>query len=94
MTLSLSIEQEIVRLLRPLLPAKIILFGSYAKGIAKLEALRDLYLEHVYLPGLCFLKHEGDTLPLQYLQPYIDFAKMVSQTIGPELATQKNAEAL
>jgi predicted nucleotidyltransferase len=42
MTLPLAVEQEIVRRLRPLNPAKVILFGSYAKGTATEESDIDL----------------------------------------------------
>jgi predicted nucleotidyltransferase len=42
MTLPLAVEQEIVRCLRPLNPAKVILFGSYAKGTATEDSDIDL----------------------------------------------------
>jgi predicted nucleotidyltransferase len=48
MTLPLAVQQEIVRRLRPLKPAKVILFGSYAKGTATAESDIDLA---VVLPG-------------------------------------------
>jgi predicted nucleotidyltransferase len=48
MTLPLAVQQEIVRRLKPLEPAKVILFGSYAKGTATEESDIDLA---VVVPG-------------------------------------------
>jgi predicted nucleotidyltransferase len=48
MTLPLAVQQEIVRRLKPLEPAKVILFGSYARGTATEESDIDLA---VVVPG-------------------------------------------
>jgi predicted nucleotidyltransferase len=48
MTLPLVVQQEIVQRLRPLAPAKVILFGSYAKGTATEDSDIDLV---VVIPG-------------------------------------------
>jgi predicted nucleotidyltransferase len=48
MTLPLAVQHEIVQRLKPLDPAKVILFGSYAKGTATEESDIDLA---VVVPG-------------------------------------------
>jgi predicted nucleotidyltransferase len=63
MTLPLAVEQEIVRRLRPLNPAKVILFGSYAKGTATAESDIDLA---VVVPGLAaktYAEHLDNLVP-------------------------------
>jgi predicted nucleotidyltransferase len=66
MTLPLAVQHEIVQRLKPLEPAKVILFGSYAKGTATEESDIDLA---VVVPGRKVESHK------EQMERYLPIAK-------------------